>query len=119
MRGIPIEEFDGFTQFGDYCEKFNEPLKERVRGFFNRTCVECGKLEENNEWGKLSVHHVNFDKNACCNNTRPLFVALCSQCHPKTNRNREYWEEHFTELINSKFGGKCYLPKPHSTASNL
>jgi len=100
----------GGISFEPYCEKFNRPFKERVRKFFERTCVECGKTEE--ESGRKSdVHHVNFDKQTCCNDSKPLYVALCHSCHLKTNHNRAYWEKHFTEMINDKYGGCCYLPR--------
>jgi hypothetical protein len=33
---------------------------------------------------------------------------LCTVCHLKTNLNRKEWEEKFTEIIESRFGGKCY-----------
>lgn len=110
-RGIPIEEFDKFACYVDYCPKFNFKFKERVREFFGRVCVECGKPESENPT-RLCVHHVNYKKEACCDSDiKWLFVALCSGCHSKTHYNRKYWEGHFTEMINKKYGGSCYLPK--------
>jgi hypothetical protein len=109
-RGIPIEEFDGFRKYGDYCEKFNFPFKERVRNFFGRRCVECGKLEKDN--GKrLHVHHVNYDKKTCCNPSEKLFVCLCNSCHVRTNSNRDHWKRRYIEVIHIQYGGRCYLPK--------
>lgn len=29
----------------------------------------------------------------------------------KTQKNREYGEAHFTEIIETKYGGKCYLER--------
>ena len=98
----------GGISFEPYCPKFNREFKERVRAFFGYKCVECG-TPQNGE--KLSVHHVNFNKKTCCDNSIPLFVTLCRNCHMKTNHNRPYWEQHFTSLINDKYGGKCYLPR--------
>ena len=46
----------------------------------------------------------------------PLFVSLCQSCHAKTNKNREYWEQHFTEMINEYYGGRCYFLKEEMTA---
>ena len=96
----------GGVSFEPYCVKFNENLKERVRAFFRYRCVEC---EGTSTRERLLVHHVNFDKQTCCNSNIPLFVPLCRSCHSKTNFNRCYWENHFTNLINEKFGGKCYF----------
>ena len=50
-------------------------------------------------------------KMVCCDNTKPLFVPLCRSCHSKTNHKREYYEQHFTEMITMKYDGKCYLDK--------
>ena len=98
----------GGISFEPYCPKFNNEFKERVREFFGNRCVECG-IPGNGE--KLSVHHVTYDKKVCCNDTKPMFVCLCRACHTKTNRNREYWRAHFTEMINMKYNGKSYVPK--------
>lgn len=100
----------GGASFEPYCPKFNKEFKERVRTFFGRVCVECGKTQEANG-ERLTVHHVNFDKMTCCNDVKPLFVSLCRACHAKTNHNRSYWENHFTNLIMLKFKGKCYEEK--------
>jgi hypothetical protein len=109
-KGDKNPAWRGGTSFGKYCQKFTKKFKERVRIFFGRVCAECGKTEEEN--GRcLAVHHVNYDKMLCCNDVEPLFVPLCKSCHTKTNHNRDYWESHFTKLINDKYGGKCYIEK--------
>jgi hypothetical protein len=95
----------GGISFEPYCPKFNNAFKERVRDFFGRVCVECGAPENGK---RLSVHHVNFNKMTCCDGTKPLFVPLCPSCHAKTQKDREYWEDHFTDLINTQYNGKCY-----------
>lgn len=101
----------GGISFEPYCVLFNREFKDRVRDFFGRKCVECGKTEEE-EGKKLSVHHVNFRKDSCCAEDAPrLFVSLCASCHAKTNTNRDYWEEYFTTMINEQYNGQCYLPK--------
>jgi hypothetical protein len=98
----------GGISFEPYCEKFNFAFKERVRAFFNRRCVECEKTEEENGQ-RPTVHHINYDKMVCCNDVKPLFVAVCSGCNAKANNDREYWEEHYTDIVNNKYGGKCYF----------
>ncbi len=108
MQGCNAPSWKGGISFEPYCEKFTREFKERVREFFGRTCVECGTPENGQ---KLDVHHVNFDKSSCCSDAAPLFVALCRTCHMKTNYNRDYWENHFTEIIMTQFNGKCYIPK--------
>jgi hypothetical protein len=96
----------GGVSFEPYCPKFNNAFRERVREFFGRVCVECGTPENGT---KLCVHHVNFNKMTCCDDTRPLFVALCPSCHARTNHNREYWEEHFTNMVINYYEGRCYI----------
>ena len=102
----------GGLSFEPYCPKFNNEFKERVRAFFGYRCVECGSQQIEK---KLSIHHVNFNKKTCCDDTIPLFVALCIPCHAKTNYNRDYWQRHFTDMITSKHDGKCYFTKEEMT----
>jgi hypothetical protein len=111
MMGENSNSWKGGISFAPYCPKFTREFKERVREFFGRVCVECGKPEGENG-RRLDVHHVNFRKDACCaDDVAPLFVPLCRSCHMTTNGNREYWEARFTALINDEHGGRCYLPK--------
>lgn len=74
-----------------YCPKFNDDYRESIRDKFDRKCFLCGKSEQENKV-KLSVHHVNYDKDCGCNGSRCACVPLCMSCHMKTNFNREYWE---------------------------
>jgi ribosomal protein L40E len=104
----------GGVSFEPYCPKFNHDLRERVRAYFKYTCGECGTIwEEGNE--KLHVHHVAFDKQICCNNKPPMFIALCRKCHQKTmhagKEKREFWRVYYENIINTKYGGKCYYTK--------
>lgn len=103
-----------------YCYKFNEEFKERNREFFDRTCMLCGKTEQEQmndmrargkQVFRLSVHHVNYDKMVCCNDIEPLFVPLCIKCNSVVNKDREYYEEYFTNLINEQYDGKCFYTK--------
>ena len=115
-RGNKSHMWKGGISFDPYCPSFNFPFKERVRKFFGRICVECGKNETDNK-RRLETHHVNSDKMTCCNDVKPLFVALCKSCHLKTQKNPDYWEKHYTEIINEKYNGKCYFTKEE--AKNL
>lgn len=92
-----------------YCEKFNFDFKERVRAYWGYKCFECGKPQSKK---RLSVHHVHYDKRMCCNGSPRDVVPLCVSCHNKTNYNREYWENHFTELLYAySQDGKCFFTK--------
>ena len=101
----------GGTSFEPYCYKFNEEFKNRVRSFFGYRCVLCGKTREENHGINLSVHHVNYDKQTCCNASVPMFAVLCNKCHSKTNHNREYYEALLCAIIMKVFNGKSYYTK--------
>lgn len=96
------------ASYEPYCSLFNEEFKERVREFFDRKCVLCGTPENGR---KLCVHHVNYNKDTCCDNSKPLFVSLCTSCHAKTNFDREYYKNFFTKLIVEKYNGECFTKK--------
>lgn len=83
--------WQGGKSFEPYCVKFNEELKEKVREKYGRRCFLCSKTEAKNG-RKLSVHHIDYDKDAGCNGKKWLLVPLCISCHSKTNSNRDYWE---------------------------
>ena len=101
----------GGKSFEPYCVLFNKEFKERVREFWNRKCILCSKTELENG-RKLIVHHVDYNKDTCCDESIPLFVALCMSCHGKTNSNREYWKNEFKRIIYSRnIDGKCYYSK--------
>jgi hypothetical protein len=110
-------------------------VNPRVHAFFNYECCLCGKKEND----KSHVgHHVFYVKEACCwydksgvyytnlnakdhkendyciGENPNYFVILCNSCHGKTNgkfENRKKWADCFKNMINIKYGGKCYLTK--------
>lgn len=111
--GINNPNWQGGISINRYCILFNHGFKERVREYFGRCCYICGKNEiENKE--RLSVHHVNYDKDSCCNDIKPLFVPLCRSCHSKTHGDREYWEEFFTISLEYLTDGECYIKKQNN-----
>lgn len=89
----------GGISYLPYCEKFDDDFKESIREKYDRTCFLCPTTEVQNG-RKLSVHHVNYDKNCLCNDVKCDFVPLCLKCHGKTNGDRSYWER----LIMDKLG---------------
>lgn len=106
--GEDSPSWKGGISYEPYCILFNIEFKERVREFWNRKCVVCGKSEIEDK-RKLDVHHVNYNKETCCDDSIPLFVILCRSCHVKTNSNRKYWEDEFKRIIYSKnISGKCF-----------
>jgi hypothetical protein len=51
--------------------------------------------EENGE--KLAVHHIDYVKENC---SEINLIALCHDCHVKTNFNREQWTILFQDKLN-------------------
>ena len=96
--GINHPQWRGGISFEPYCFKFNEDFKETIREQFNRKCFICNKSETENK-EKLSVHHVNYNKNCLCDDSKCKFVPLCRSCHAKTTNNRQYWKEYFQSKI--------------------
>ena len=121
FKGKKSGTWKGGLSFEPYCILFNDEFKERVREYWNRRCVVCGKIEaeqmnemlENEKRPfRLAVHHVNYNKETCCDDSTPLFVSLCASCHAKIKFDDEYWEKYFTALIyNKNNDGKCFYAK--------
>lgn len=95
-----------------YCELWNKDLKERVRAFFGYRCIECGQPQNGRA---LHVHHVWYNKKACCDNSPRSLVPLCHECHSKTSCNnkktRLQWSRYFQNIIDNYYCGKCYFTK--------
>lgn len=75
-----------------YAPEWNEKLREKIRNKFNRECQLCTKPEHKNEWGKINVHHIDYDKKNCKENN---LITLCVGCNLKVNYKREYWTNYF------------------------
>jgi hypothetical protein len=105
--------WQGGLSFGKYCKLFNSRFKERQRAYMGYVCLLCGSPQNG---VKHIPHHVNYDKMMCCSDVKPLFVTLCRSCHSKTNFNREYWEEYFTEIIESYYQGKTFFTEEEMVA---
>lgn len=102
--------WQGGISFEPYCPQFNENLKIRVRAFFGNRCVLCGKSQSDCDRA-LSVHHVEYNKNACCDGKPVHFAALCHNCHSKTNTNRDRWEVMLHQIIGEIYNGRSYFTK--------
>ena len=86
QQGIPYDDWIGFSDGGEYCEKFDEACRERIREKYNRLCYVCDKNEESNNQ-KLSVHHADMNKSQGCNGNEWKLVPLCRSCHAKAHFN--------------------------------
>jgi len=89
--------FKNWSSRTPYCYKWDKPLRESIRNQFNRKCYICGKSEEEQmkeqkENGKrqfrLSVHHIDADKEQGCNGKKWKLVPLCLKCHRKVHNHK-------------------------------
>lgn len=110
MVGAKNPNWKDGASFEPYCPKFNEDLKQRIRAFFDHRCVLCGKTTKENK-KQLSCHHVEYNKNACCDGEPVHFAALCNQCHSKTGKGREGWENMMHRIIDEMYDGRSYFTK--------
>ncbi len=90
MVGESNLNWNGGTSFFPYCSKFNAVKREEVRNKYNRTCAQCGlgesdNKDKNGKVRKLSVHHVDRDKEQGCNGKRWYLIPLCQKCHAKAH----------------------------------
>lgn len=103
QQGIERAEWDGFIKDKPYCPKFNELCRESNREKYGRECFICGKDEEDNITSldihqKLSVHHIDMNKNQGCNDTDWSLVPVCLNCHGKIHN--DLWKNRIKYLIN-------------------
>lgn len=76
-----------------YPPEFNECLRREIRKRDNHTCAICGKPNS------VEVHHIDYDKQ---NSARENLIVLCSPCHGKINRDREYWQTRLEAIMKDK-----------------
>ena len=79
-----------------YCYKFNNLLKIKIRDKYNN-CDYISGIHKDicSPIRKLSVHHVNYDKQCGCNESKCKLIPLCASNHIKTNTNRSFWNRLF------------------------
>jgi hypothetical protein len=122
-----------------YCELWNSDLWHRIDEAQNYQSILSGKTKEDNGGRALSRHHVYWQKKACCgwdediqgyyaminlgNSKIPdwhkhyiigdpnKFVLLTAREHRTVANDKLKWIGIFEELIETKLGGVCYLPK--------
>ena len=80
VQGIPYDEWEGFATDSPYCPKFNEACRESNREKYDRRCFLSGTTEDDNGQ-KLSVHHVDMNKNQGCDGHVWKLVPLCKKLH--------------------------------------
>lgn len=105
IKGENNSQWQGGLSFEPYCSKFNFAFKEYIRDKFGRVCFLCPTTEAENG-RRLSVHHVNYNKDCGCDNDETCqFVPLCISCNSKVNINREIWEKRIKNKMRNLLKG--------------
>lgn len=86
LRNISYNEWESFAKENLYCPLFNESCREANREKYGRKCFICGCDESENVTStgiqrKLSVHHVDMNKQQGCNNYEWKLIPVCMHCH--------------------------------------
>lgn len=81
-----------------YCNKFNDECREHNRDKYDRECFICGKDESDNS-RRLSVHHVDMNKDQGCDGEKWKLVPLCQSCHSRAHS--ELWQARIEYLLSS------------------
>ena len=98
QEGEKNHTFNNWSSFGEYGKEFNNRIRSTTRMSTDRRCILCG-LNERRMGYKLHSHHIDYNKK---NNSPDNLVPLCSNCHSRTNTNREKWKEKLMKLKEGK-----------------
>jgi len=104
LQGIPYNEWESLASKKEYCPLFDKECRESNREKYGRMCFLSGlpeskNITKNGKQRKLSVHHVDMNKQQGCNGIRWKLVPLCLEYHGKVHK--ELWIARITWLINN------------------
>jgi len=88
-RGENNWNWRGGISFDPYCPRFNYRRKEITRNKYARICVKCGKSALQNGQ-RLSVDHVDENKEQGCNGHKWQLVPLCKSCHSEFSNMQKH-----------------------------
>lgn len=83
-QGIPYDEWEGFAMNSPYCPKFDEACRESNREKYDRRCFLSDITEEKNG-KKLSVHHIDMNKQQGCDGYAWKLVPLSVKWHNRVH----------------------------------
>jgi hypothetical protein len=110
LCGDKHPNWKGGISYEPYCPRWTPELRQRIRAFFSYRCLLCGKSTEENE-KSLSCHHVEYNKQACCDGETVHFAALCTKCHGKTCHDVNRWEAIIHQIIDEMYEGRSYYTR--------
>ena len=88
IQGIDYDDWEAFAKDQPYCPAFNETCRESNREKYGRRCFICDLPESENitrsgEQKRLSVHHVDLNKNQGCDGHDWRLIPTCIHHHSK------------------------------------
>ncbi len=110
LQNVLIEDWKGYSNKNRYCNMWTEEVRERVRNMFDGLCFICGK-DENTNGRKMSVHHVDNDRNQGCNGVQWKLVPLCNSCHGKIGHDPDPWNRLITNVLQYIDDDSCKIDK--------
>jgi DNA-directed RNA polymerase subunit RPC12/RpoP len=99
-EGSPF--WKGGTTYFPYCPKFNKRRREAVRKFFNYKCLMCG-TDQRDLKRKLSVHHIDHDKEQGCDGKPFNLIPLCINCHAQERSREEEYAIYINNTLEEGF----------------
>lgn len=98
-QGKDSPTWQGGISLEPYGDGFDDNLRRSIRERDGFECQLCGRSQKENRQlynRRLPVHHIDYDKE---NHSSENLITLCSVCHPKTNINRDHFQQLFTEML--------------------
>jgi len=92
----------GGTTYLPYCPKFNKRRREAVRKFFNYKCLMCG-VDQRDLMRKLSVHHIDHDKEEGCDGKPFNLIPLCVNCHARERSREKEYKQYTNKTLEEGF----------------
>jgi hypothetical protein len=68
-------------------------------------------MDETENGERLCVHHVDDDKDVCCNDRPPVFAAVCRRHNIMAIYDQKRWQHIFHRIIDELYNGKSYYTK--------
>lgn len=96
-QGISYDEWEGFATDSPYCPKFNEACRESNRVKYDRRCFLSDMTEDENG-KKLSVHHIDMNKQQGCDGYTWKLVPLSVKWHNRVHTS--LWMARIQYLLN-------------------
>lgn len=93
MTGDKHPNWQGGISKQPYPFEFNRKLKNQIKSRDNHKCQNpgCWKTTE-----CIHIHHIDYNKNNCCNNN---LITICLSCNARANKNHEEWKQLYQKII--------------------